>query len=168
MFSSHKSFLEQFPVTSVCSSCIQLCHVKMYLQESSLNSKEPEATESHPPVAAKSIKPRAPKPPAPQPPAPTAVSATPASISIAPAPVPPVSVSVGGWERSQSTLPSVGNTVDEMFSSSLMSKPSNPAAAVEKEEEGSPNVDSATFSQVSPETARASDSLLDLRDFKEE
>lgn len=130
----------------------------MYLQESSLNSKEPEATESHPPVAAKSIKTRAPKPPAPQPPAP--VSATPASISIAPAPVPPVSVSVGGWERSQSTLPSVGNTVDEVFSSSLMSKPSNPAAAAaaaEKEDEGAPNGDSATFSQVSPETARASD-----------
>ncbi|XP_017286895.1 uncharacterized protein C1orf198 homolog [Kryptolebias marmoratus] len=118
--------------------------------DSSIISKEPEAAESHPPVPAKTTKLRAPKPPAPQPPAPTAVSATPASISIAPTPVPPVSVSssVGGWERSQSTLPSVSNTLDEMFSSSLMSKPSNPAAAAaEKEEEGSPNLDSPTFSQ---------------------
>ncbi|XP_007577735.1 uncharacterized protein C1orf198 homolog [Poecilia formosa] len=121
-------------------------------QESSIISKEPEAAESHPPAPAKSIKPRAPKPPAPQPPAPVAVSATPASISIAPTPAPPIAVSssVGGWERSQSTLPSVSNTLDEMFSSNLISKPSKPAGAAEKEkaEEGSAPLDaSPTFSQ---------------------
>ncbi|XP_013889923.1 uncharacterized protein C1orf198 homolog [Austrofundulus limnaeus] len=117
--------------------------------DSSMSSKEPEAVESHPPAPAKTTKPRAPKPPAPQPPAPTSVSATPASISIAPPPVPPVSVSssAGGWERSQSTLPSVSNTLDEVFSSSLRSKPSNPAATVDREEEGSANTDSPTFSQ---------------------
>ncbi|XP_008287249.1 uncharacterized protein C1orf198 homolog [Stegastes partitus] len=119
-------------------------------QESSVSSKEPEAPESHPPPPARSTKQRAPKPPAPQPPIPAAVSATPASISISPNPPPPVSVSssVAGWERSQSTLPSVSNTLDEMFSSSLMSKPSNLSANVEKEkqEEGSSN-NSPTFSQ---------------------
>ncbi|XP_054910502.1 uncharacterized protein C1orf198 homolog [Poeciliopsis prolifica] len=119
-------------------------------QESSVISKELE--ESHPPAPAKSIKPRAPKPPAPQPPPPVAVSATPASISIAPTPAPPIaaSSSVGGWERSQSTLPSVSNTLDEMFSSNLISKPSKPAGGAEKEkaEEGSPPLDvSPTFAQ---------------------
>lgn len=121
-------------------------------QESSVPSKEPEAAEHHPPPPARSTKQRAPKPPAPQPPVPVAVSATPASISISPNPPPPVSVSssVAGWERSQSTLPSVSNTLDEMFSSNLMSKPSNLSASVEKEkeEEVPPNCDnSPTFSQ---------------------
>ncbi|KAG7219612.1 hypothetical protein INR49_018950 [Caranx melampygus] len=93
---------------------------------------------------------RAPKPPAPPPPIPTAVSATPASISITPNPAPPVSVSstVAGWERSQSTLPSVSNTLDEMFSSSMMSKPSTVSTSVEKEkEEEAPPNSSPTFSQ---------------------
>ncbi|XP_022071196.1 uncharacterized protein C1orf198 homolog [Acanthochromis polyacanthus] len=121
-------------------------------QESSVISKEHEAAEHHPPPPARSTKQRAPKPPAPQPPLPAAVSATPASISISPNPPPPVSVSssIAGWERSQSTLPSVSNTLDEMFSSSLMSKPSSLSASVEKEkeEEASPNFDgSPTFSQ---------------------
>ncbi|XP_069028465.1 uncharacterized protein C1orf198 homolog [Embiotoca jacksoni] len=98
-------------------------------QETSVISKEPEAAEPHPPPpSGRSAKQRAPKPPAPPPPVPTAVSATPASISISPSPAPParVSSSVAGWERSQSTLPSVGNTHEEMFSSSLMSNPSKP------------------------------------------
>lgn len=118
-------------------------------QESSVISKEPEAAESHPPAPAKSIKPRAPKPPAPQPPVSVAVSATPASISIAPAPPVPASSSVGGWERSQSTLPSVINTPDEIFSSNPISKPSKPSAAAEKEnaDEGSPLDMSPTFAQ---------------------
>ncbi|XP_039981381.1 uncharacterized protein C1orf198 homolog [Xiphias gladius] len=123
-------------------------------QETSVPSKEPEATDSHPPAPTRPTKQRAPKPPAPQPPVPTAVSATPASISISPNPAPPVKVSstVAGWERSQSTLPSVSNTVDEMFSSSMMSKPSNISPSVEKEkekeEEGSANFDNnPTFSQ---------------------
>ncbi|KAM9354648.1 uncharacterized protein C1orf198 homolog [Pholidichthys leucotaenia] len=124
-------------------------------QEITLTSKEPEPVESHPPPPVKSTKQRAPKPPAPPPPVPTAVSATPASISIAPAPpvsVPPSSSSssIAGWERSQSTLPSVSNTLDEVFSSSLLSKPPNASSSTEKErdEEGSPNADSSpTFSQ---------------------
>uniref|UniRef100_A0A1A7Y4J4 Chromosome 1 open reading frame 198 n=1 Tax=Iconisemion striatum TaxID=60296 RepID=A0A1A7Y4J4_9TELE len=121
-----------------------------YLKQESSN--EPETAESHPPAPVKSIKSRAPKPPAPQPPVSTTVSATPASISIAPTPVPPVNVSstVAGWERSQSTLPSVSNTLDDVFSPSLMSKPSNQTTTVEKEKEGdgSPNLDvSPTFPQ---------------------
>ncbi|KAM6992129.1 uncharacterized protein C1orf198 homolog [Tautogolabrus adspersus] len=112
-------------------------------------SKEPEAADPHPPPAARSIKQRAPKPPAPPPPIPVAVSATPASISITPNPTPLVSVSssVAGWERSQSTLPSVGNTVDEVFSSSIMSKsPSQPSSG-EKEKGDSGSASSPTFGQ---------------------
>ncbi|XP_038581932.1 uncharacterized protein C1orf198 homolog [Micropterus salmoides] len=115
----------------------------------SIPSKEPEAADPHPPAHTKSTKHRAPKPPAPQPPAAVAVSATPASISISPNPVPPVSVSssIAGWERSQSTLPSVSNTLNEVFSSSPMSKPSNHPTSVEREkgEEGSPT--NSTFAQ---------------------
>ncbi|XP_035472893.2 uncharacterized protein C1orf198 homolog [Scophthalmus maximus] len=140
-------------------------------QETSVTSKEPEAAESLPPAPVKPPKQRAPRPPAPQPPAqptaqPTAVSATPASISITPNPPPPVRVSStsAGWERSQSTLPSVGSTVDEVFSSGMMSKPAimmskppnmkpktpNIPAGVAKEREdgGSPNPDgNPTFCQ---------------------
>ncbi|XP_028997330.1 uncharacterized protein C1orf198 homolog [Betta splendens] len=120
-----------------------------YLRQDTV--KEPGAAESHPPAPSKSTKQRAPKPPAPQPPAPVVVSATPASISISPNPPPPVSVSstVAGWERSQSTLPSVSNTLDEMFSSSMMSKPPSVSTSVEKEkeEDSSLNDGSPTFSQ---------------------
>ncbi|XP_028296415.1 uncharacterized protein C1orf198 homolog [Gouania willdenowi] len=126
-----------------------------YLRQES--SKEAELPESlpHPPPPAKPIKQRAPKPPAPQPP--VAVSAVPpASISISSNPAPPVSVapSVGGWERSQSTLPSVSNTPDEVFSSSLMSKHVERSSGADKEKkkkeekEASPGVDaSPAFSQ---------------------
>ncbi|XP_034073027.1 uncharacterized protein C1orf198 homolog isoform X2 [Gymnodraco acuticeps] len=116
--------------------------------ETSVNTKEPEVVEPPPPAHTRSTKHRAPKPPAPQPPVPlhlplplpVAVSATPASISISPNPPPPVRVSssVAGWERSQSTLPSVGTTVDEVFSSGMMakpSKPSNPPGSVRRERE---------------------------------
>ncbi|CAJ1077986.1 uncharacterized protein C1orf198 homolog [Xyrichtys novacula] len=124
-----------------------------YLRQES--SKEPETVDSHPPAPApapapaRSTKQRAPKPPAPPPPIPVAVSATPASISISPNPAPPVSVSssVAGWERSQSTLPSVSNTVDEVFSSSLMSKsPSQPKSG-EKERGDDGSASSPTFAQ---------------------
>lgn len=121
-------------------------------QETSVPPKEPEVADPHPPAPTRSTKQRAPKPPAPHPPIPVAVSATPASISISPNPAPPLSVSssVAGWERSQSTLPSAGSTVDEVFSSSMMSKPSNTPSTMEKEKEedlsGSP-----TFAQVSSE-----------------
>ncbi|XP_042359039.1 uncharacterized protein C1orf198 homolog [Plectropomus leopardus] len=116
-------------------------------QETSVPSKEPEAADPHPPPPTRSTKQRAPKPPAPHPPIPVAVSATPASISISPNPAPPVSVSssVAGWERSQSTLPSVGSTVDEVFSSSMLSKSPNLSSGMDKEKEddgGSP-----TFAQ---------------------
>ncbi|XP_063758251.1 uncharacterized protein C1orf198 homolog isoform X2 [Eleginops maclovinus] len=143
-------------------------------QETSVNTKEPEVVEPPPSAHSRSTKQRAPKPPAPPPPVPVAVavSATPASISISPNPPPPVRVSssVAGWERSQSTLPSVGTTVDEVFSSGMMpkpskpsntskpsnpSKPSKPPASVrrereQKEDDGSSA--SPTFGQVSVET----------------
>ncbi|KAM9840596.1 uncharacterized protein C1orf198 homolog [Aulostomus maculatus] len=120
-------------------------------QETSATSKDPEAADPHPPAPTKSTKQRAPKPPAPQPPipvpVPVAVSATPASISISPSPAPPVSVSssVAGWERSQSTLPSVSNTMDEVFSSSLMTKPPKLSSSMEKEGDAPPS--SPAFSQ---------------------
>lgn len=121
-------------------------------------SKEPEAADPHPPAPTRSTKQRAPKPPAHQPPLPVVVSATPASISISTNPAPPISVSstVAGWERSQSTLPSVGNTVDEVFSSNIRSRPSNLSTSVEKdkEQDASANSDaSPTFSQVGSEIA---------------
>ncbi|KAM3861181.1 uncharacterized protein C1orf198 homolog isoform 2-T2 [Diretmus argenteus] len=116
-------------------------------------SKEPEvAADPHPPAPAKP-KQRAPKPPAPPPPVAVAVSATPASISITPTPVPPVVIpSTAAWERAQSTLPSAGNALDDVFSPNLMPKPlkpSNPSAAGlekrKKDEAESPT--SPTFSQ---------------------
>lgn len=125
-----------------------------YLRQETSVTKEPEPAEvlppPPPPAPAKSIKQRAPKPPAPQPP--VVVSATPASISISSNPVPPVSVSstVAGWERSQSTLPSVSNTLDEMFSSSLMSKSPSVSTSTEKDKQEEPAQDagsSPTFSQ---------------------
>ncbi|XP_029965924.1 uncharacterized protein C1orf198 homolog [Salarias fasciatus] len=117
-----------------------------YLRQES--SKEPETPESHPPPAARSTKQRAPKPPAPPPPVPVAVSAIPASISISPSPAPPVGPSAAaGWERSQSTLPSVSNAADDVFpSAGLMSKPS--AGSDKKEDEASPGFDAGNaFSQ---------------------
>lgn len=115
----------------------------------SVVSEESEPAE--PPAPAKSAKQRAPKPPAPQPPTASAVSATPASISISPGPVPPVSepTAGAGWERSQSTLPSVSNTLDEMFSSNALTKPPSSPAYVDKDknEDGPPS--SPSFSQVS-------------------
>nr|XP_057927293.1 uncharacterized protein C1orf198 homolog [Doryrhamphus excisus] len=104
-------------------------------QESSFPPKEQEAAaDPQPAPPSRPTKQRAPKPPAPQPPA--VVSATPASISISPGPAPPVVVSAGGgWERSQSTLPAVGYTVDEVY----------PSNALSKEDEASPS--SPVFSQ---------------------
>lgn len=119
------------------------------LQEIAVSSKEPEAGDPHPPAPAKSNKQRAPKPPTPQPPAPPAVIATPASISVSPNTAPSVSESSsGGWERSQSTLPSVGNAVDRTFSSNMMSVPSSTSTSVDKEKEQEGPKSSPTFSQV--------------------
>ncbi|XP_070704986.1 uncharacterized protein C1orf198 homolog [Pempheris klunzingeri] len=118
-------------------------------QDTPVTSKETEVAEPHPPAPTRSTKQRAPKPPAPPPPIPSAVAATPASLSISPNPAPPVSVSssVAGWERSQSTLPSVSNTPDDVFSSSLMSKPSNHPPIVEKEKGEEGSASSPTFAQ---------------------
>ncbi|XP_060947177.1 uncharacterized protein C1orf198 homolog [Limanda limanda] len=123
-------------------------------QESSAPPKEPEAAEPPPPAPTKPAKQKAPRPPAPQPPAPITLSAQPASISISSKPAPPLSVSstVAGWERSQSTLPSVSNTLDEMISSNLISKPANAPPRVERERQrevvAPPNPDlSPTFCQ---------------------
>uniref|UniRef100_A0A3Q3WQ36 DUF4706 domain-containing protein n=1 Tax=Mola mola TaxID=94237 RepID=A0A3Q3WQ36_MOLML len=102
-----------------------------------------------PPALTKSTKQRASKPPAPQPPVPTGVSATQASISISSSPAPPVcaSSSVAGWERSQSTLPSVSNTLDEMFSSNILSKPASSSSNGEKEKGGDGSATSPAFGQ---------------------
>ncbi|CAL8316852.1 unnamed protein product [Boreogadus saida] len=103
-----------------------------------------EVADPQPPAPARAApsKPRASKPPAPPPPIPVAVPvaaaiatpaaikpavAPPATISIAadplPTAIPEASMAGAGWERSQSTLPSVGSAMDEMFSSSQLSKP---------------------------------------------
>lgn len=111
-----------------------------------------ESEPADPPAPAKSTKQRAPKPPAPQPPPASAVSATPASISITPPPPPPVSEpgggGGGGWERSQSTLPSVSNTLDEMFSSNVLTKPPSGPPYVEREKSEDASPSSPSFSQV--------------------
>lgn len=106
----------------------------------------------HPPAPSRSSKHRsASRPPAPPPPIPIAVTATPAAISITPSPAPvSVSSSVAGWERSQSTLPSVSNALDDVFAPSLSStataKAPSRGGGAEKEE---PNAlaTSPTFSQ---------------------
>lgn len=155
------SYLRQVSPKAVPSTTVELIpdhrlHVLLQQETSSVISKDPEPAEPQPQAVSRPTKQRAPRPPAPQPPAPSAVTAPPAAISIS-NPVPP-SVSVpsssAGWERSQSTLPSVSNTLDEMFSSSLLSKPpSSLQSSVEKEEEPAPNPGgSPTFAQVSPQT----------------
>ncbi|XP_076021476.1 uncharacterized protein C1orf198 homolog isoform X2 [Genypterus blacodes] len=127
-------------------------------QESSVinaPSKEPEAVDCPPlPAPVKFNKQRTPRPPAPQPPTPVTVTvaATPASISSS-SPTPPISVSstVAGWERSQSTLPSVSNTMEEMFPSVVLDvpKPSNPPAGQERQRvaEAPPTSDMDAFAK---------------------
>lgn len=84
----------------------------------------PKETEETPPRVTKQ---RATRPPAPPPPVPisvpplTAISVTPMSVTPTPAPI-SVSSTVAGWERAQSTLPSVSNTVEEVFTSGLANK----------------------------------------------
>lgn len=155
------SYLRQVSPKAVPSTTVELIpdhrlHVLLQQETSSVISKDPEPAEPQPQAVSRPTKQRAPRPPAPQPPAPSAVTAPPAAISIS-NPVPPpgsVPSSSAGWERSQSTLPSVSNTLDEMFSSSLLSKPpSSLQSSVEKEEEPAPNPGgSPTFAQVSPQT----------------
>lgn len=100
------------------------------------------------PPAPRPVKQRAPKPPAPPPPppAPAPISVTPAAVSITPTPPAPA----GGWERSQSTLPSASSPLDDVFSPGLAPKPpSNPIPVRNSEiAEASPAA-SPAFSQVS-------------------
>ncbi|XP_051909372.1 uncharacterized protein C1orf198 homolog [Hippocampus zosterae] len=105
-------------------------------QETSFPVKEPES-EPHHLALSRPAKQRAPKPPAPQPPA--AAPPAPAAISISPTPVPALSVSssVAGWERSQSTLPVVSYTVDEVFPNPHVKSPTLPGNK-EKEDNASP------------------------------
>lgn len=112
-----------------------------------------------PPPLSRPTKQRAPRPPAPPPPIPVIVppapvSVTPAAISVtpaavaAPAPPPP---SVAGWERSQSTLPSVTTTLDDVFSPGLASKaPASSSSAAKEEDKSEVSLGSSpTLSQVS-------------------
>lgn len=103
----------------------------------------------HDPAPPRSVKPRVIKPPAPPPPAP--ISVTPATVVVTPTPPAPQ----GGWEKSQSILPSVSSTLDDVFSPSLTSKTqAEPVTPVEKEESSQPA--SPTFSQVSIRTSQVS------------
>ncbi|XP_055728734.1 uncharacterized protein C1orf198 homolog [Salvelinus fontinalis] len=84
-----------------------------------------EAEESPPPVRVTSQ--RSPRPPAPPPPVPIGVP-PPAALSVTPMSVAPtpalisVSSTVAGWEHAQSTLPSVSNTVEDVFTPGLANK----------------------------------------------
>ncbi|XP_063078385.1 uncharacterized protein C1orf198 homolog [Engraulis encrasicolus] len=111
-----------------------------------------------PPPPSRPTKQRAPRPPAPPPPIPVIVppapvSVTPAAISVtpaavsAPAPPPP---SVAGWERSQSTLPSVTTTLDDVFSPGLASKaPASSSSAAKEEDKSEVSLGSSpTLSQL--------------------
>nr|Q4KMC9.2 RecName: Full=Uncharacterized protein C1orf198 homolog [Danio rerio] len=92
---------------------------------------------------------RAPKPPAPPPPPPVPISMTPAAISVTPTPPAPVPSLEEGWERAQSTLPSVSSTTDEVFSPGLVTRSSSQSNSTVKDvekAEASP-ASSPTFSQ---------------------
>ncbi|XP_076128919.1 uncharacterized protein C1orf198 homolog [Alosa pseudoharengus] len=97
---------------------------------------------------------RAARPPAPPPPIPVSVTpaagiAPPAAISVLPATPASVPSSVAGWERAQSTLPSV-SPLDDVFSPGLALKPPAGHSSTAREEE---KIDtsmgsSPTFSQL--------------------
>ncbi|KAG9347517.1 hypothetical protein JZ751_005085 [Albula glossodonta] len=94
----------------------------------------------------RTTKPRAPKPPAPPPPVP--ISAPPAAISQTPQASISVSSTVAGWERAQSTLPSV-NTLDDVFTPGPATKsPARSSGTLKESEKAeSPLATSPTFSQ---------------------
>ncbi|KAJ8270707.1 hypothetical protein GJAV_G00118310 [Gymnothorax javanicus] len=102
----------------------------------------PKETEEQPRVT----KPRASRPPAPPPPVP--ITAPPAAISLTPAAPVSVSSTVAGWERAQSTLPSV-NTMDDVFTPSPITKsPALPSGSPkESDKADSPLGGSPSFSQ---------------------
>ncbi|KAL4649144.1 hypothetical protein GN956_G7650 [Arapaima gigas] len=88
----------------------------------------------------RAAKPRTQKPPAPPPPVAISLPQTP--VSVFPTPV-NVSPTVAGWERAQSTLPSVG-TLDDVFTPESSAK-SPSSSGLEKTE--SPLASSPIFSQ---------------------
>ncbi|KAK9956253.1 hypothetical protein ABG768_013998 [Culter alburnus] len=97
--------------------------------------------------APRPVKQRAPKPHAPPPPIP--ISVTPVAISVTPTPPAPVSSSEEGWERAQSTLPSVSSTMDDVFSPGLVTRSSSQSNSTVKDADradASP-ASSPTFSQ---------------------
>ncbi|XP_062857188.1 uncharacterized protein C1orf198 homolog [Trichomycterus rosablanca] len=101
---------------------------------------ESVSKESQEPAPSRSVKQRVIKPPAPPPPAP--ISVTPAAMTVTPTPPAPQ----GGWEKSQSTLPSVSSIPDDVFTPNFTPKTqTEPAKDVEKEE--SSQAASPTFSQ---------------------
>lgn len=98
--------------------------------------------EAQEPAAPRPVKPRVSKPPAPPPPAP--ISLTQAPLSVTPAPAAPL----GGWERAQSTLPSVSSTLeDDVFSPGLGTKTPSESTKDREKEDNVPT-GSSTFSQV--------------------
>ncbi|XP_062323647.1 uncharacterized protein C1orf198 homolog [Osmerus eperlanus] len=108
-------------------------------------SKEPE----DPPPPSRSSKQRAPRPPAPPPPIPVAIAVTPAAISAAPSPAPvSVSSTVAGWERAQSTLPSVSSAPEEVFLPGAKTPARSGSAARDGDRvESPPLASSPTFAQ---------------------
>ncbi|XP_076872588.1 uncharacterized protein C1orf198 homolog [Brachyhypopomus gauderio] len=95
------------------------------------------------PVVPRPARQRAPKPPAPPPPAP--ISVTPAAMSAPAVPLGGTSAAVG-WERGQSTLPSVSSELDDVFTPGLATKSQSNSAKESEKMDVSPAVTPA-FSQ---------------------
>uniref|UniRef100_A0A8C2I8K0 Chromosome 1 open reading frame 198 n=1 Tax=Cyprinus carpio TaxID=7962 RepID=A0A8C2I8K0_CYPCA len=118
-----------------------------YLRSES-GPRESEDTPPSRPVQQRITKPHAPPPPVPISVTPVAISVTPVAISVTPTPPAPVSSSEEGWERAQSTLPSV-STVDDVFSPGLVTRSSSQSNSTVKDAdkaESSPT-SSPAFSQ---------------------
>uniref|UniRef100_A0A8C1B8A1 DUF4706 domain-containing protein n=1 Tax=Cyprinus carpio carpio TaxID=630221 RepID=A0A8C1B8A1_CYPCA len=106
-----------------------------YLRSES-GPRESEDTPPSRPVQQRITKPHAPPPPVP-------ISVTPVAISVTPTPPAPVSSSEEGWERAQSTLPSV-STMDDVFSPGLVTRSSSQSNSTVKDAD---KAESPTFSQ---------------------
>uniref|UniRef100_A0A8C1H7I7 C-type lectin domain-containing protein n=1 Tax=Cyprinus carpio carpio TaxID=630221 RepID=A0A8C1H7I7_CYPCA len=107
-----------------------------YLRSES-GPRESEDTPPSRPVQQRITKPHAPPPPVP-------ISVTPVAISVTPTPPAPVSSSEEGWERAQSTLPSV-STMDDVFSPGLVTRSSSQSNSTVKDAD---KAESPTFSQA--------------------
>ncbi|XP_053087663.1 uncharacterized protein C1orf198 homolog [Pangasianodon hypophthalmus] len=79
---------------------------------------------------------------------PAPLSITPAPLSVTPAPAAPP----GGWERAQSTLPSVSSTMDDVFSPGLGTKTPSESTK-DRENEDNMQTGSPTFSQYNTSSA---------------